>query len=45
MKGRQKGRPTNYVHATVNEPLAIGKAGVTFEVWDKWKKSVASSAR
>ena len=38
MKGRQKGRPTKYVHATLNEPAALGKAGVTFEVWDKWKK-------
>ncbi|MDP2138835.1 MAG: hypothetical protein Q8J74_13375 [Candidatus Didemnitutus sp.] len=38
MKGRQPGRPTKWVSATVNEPVSIGKPGVKFEVWDKWKQ-------
>lgn len=39
MKGRQKGRPTKWVDAQVHETVTIGKAGVTFEVWGKWKKT------
>jgi len=39
MKGRQKGRPTKWVTATVQENVGIGKPGVTFEVWEKWKKT------
>jgi hypothetical protein len=38
MKGRQQGRPTKYVTATVSQPVTIGKPGVTFEIWEKWKK-------
>lgn len=38
MKGRQKGRPTKWVTAMVQEPIAIGKPGVTFTVWQKWSK-------
>jgi hypothetical protein len=38
MKGRQRGRPTKRVLATVREPLPVGKPGVTFEVWDKWRR-------
>jgi hypothetical protein len=38
MKGRQKGRPTKRVLATIQEPLLVGKPGVTFEVWDKWRR-------
>jgi hypothetical protein len=36
--GRQKGRPTKWVSAAVQESIAVGKPGVEFEVWDKWKK-------
>jgi hypothetical protein len=39
MKGRQKGRPTKWVRANVIEPLRIGRRGITFEVWNKWKKT------
>jgi hypothetical protein len=39
MKGRQKGRPTKWVNARVYEPVDIGKRGVTFEVWRKWKRT------
>jgi hypothetical protein len=38
MKGRQKGRPTMWVSARVEQPIYIGKPGVKFEVWGKWKK-------
>ena len=38
MKGRQKGRPTKWVSASVSESIAVGKPGLTFEVWEKWKK-------
>lgn len=38
MKGRQPGRPTKFVTATVGQPIAIGKPGVTFEIWEKWKR-------
>ena len=39
MKGRQKGRPTKWVTASVEEYVAIGRPGVNFEVWDKWKRN------
>jgi len=38
MAGREKGRPTKWVAASLGESFAIGKPGITFEVWDKWKK-------
>jgi len=39
MKGRQHGRPTKWVTATMKEHVAVGKPGVKFEVWEKWKKN------
>ena len=39
MKGRQKGRPTKWVAATVQETISIGKPGVLFEVWEKRRKT------
>ena len=39
MKGRQQGRPTKWVTATMKEHVAVGKPGVKFEVWEKWKKN------
>ncbi len=38
MKGRQRGRPTKWVIASVSEAISVGKPGLTFEVWDKWRK-------
>jgi hypothetical protein len=38
MKGRQKGRPTKWVSANILESVEIGKRGVRFEVWEKWKR-------
>ena len=39
MRGRQPGRPTKWVRARVGAPVDIGKRGISFEVWDKWKRS------
>jgi hypothetical protein len=38
MKGRVRGKPTKWVHASIAETVAIGKPGMTFEIWDKWRK-------
>ena len=38
MKGRQKGRPTKWVSAKIFESVEIGKPGIQFEVWEKWKR-------
>ena len=38
MKGRRKGRPTKWVSAQIEQSILIGKPGVKFEVWGKWKK-------
>ncbi|HTV48305.1 MAG TPA: hypothetical protein VMG59_07670 [Phycisphaerae bacterium] len=39
MKGRQKGRPTKWVAASLKESVSIGKRGVRFDVWEKWKRT------
>jgi hypothetical protein len=39
MKGRQPGRPTKWVKASVLEYVEIGKPGIQFEVWEKWKRN------
>ncbi len=44
MRGRQKGRPTKYVKASIQEPIWLGRAGIQFDVWDKWERKSASSA-
>jgi hypothetical protein len=38
MKGRQTGRPTKWVAASVDQWLEINKIGFRFAVWDKWKR-------
>ena len=38
MKGRQAGRPTKRVYASVVQWLEINKTGVKFSVWEKWKR-------
>ena len=38
MKGRQPGRPTKWVSASLFEVVDIGKRGIQLEVWEKWKK-------
>ena len=38
MTGRQKGRPTKWVSASVEQAFPVGKPGITFEVWEKWKR-------
>ena len=37
--GRQKGRPTKWVKATVWEYFGVGRRGIQFEVWEKWKRT------
>lgn len=44
MAGREKGRPTKWVAASVDESFAVGKPGITFEVWEKWKKKLGTLA-
>ena len=39
MAGRERGRPTKWVTAIVHEHVAVGKPGITFEVWRKWKRN------
>ena len=36
MKGRQKGRPTKWVSASVDQWLGVDKTGFKFMVWEKW---------
>jgi hypothetical protein len=38
MKGRQSGRPTKWVYATVDQWLHVDKTGFRFAVWEKWKR-------
>jgi len=38
MRGRVSGRPTKWLRATIHEGVDMGKAGIQFEVWQKWKK-------
>jgi hypothetical protein len=38
MRGRRPGRPTKWLKATLGEPVQLSRTGITFEVWDKWKK-------
>ena len=39
MKGRQKGRPTKWLRASVEEAVWIGKRRIRFDVWNKWKQT------
>jgi hypothetical protein len=39
MKGRQPGRPTKWVSASVLQLIDIGKSGIQLEVWEKWKRT------
>jgi len=39
MKGRQKGRPTKWVYASVDQWLDVNKTGFRFEVWEKCKRN------
>jgi hypothetical protein len=38
MKGKQKGRPTKWVVASIQETIGISRTGIEFEVWEKWKR-------
>jgi hypothetical protein len=38
MRGRRPGRPAQWLWAGVHEPMQLGRTGITFEVWGKWRK-------
>jgi hypothetical protein len=38
MRGRVQGRATKWLRATVNESIDVGKSGMRFEIWQKWRK-------
>jgi hypothetical protein len=37
MKGRQPGRPTKWVYATVAQEIDVDRSGFKFVVCEKWK--------
>jgi hypothetical protein len=38
MKGRQKGRPVKWVDASIEQCLDVDRAGISFLVYNKWKR-------
>lgn len=38
MRGRQKGRPTKWVEGSIDQGVEINRTGVSFTVWQKWKR-------
>jgi hypothetical protein len=43
MKGRQKGRPTKWVSASVEQWIDVNKAGFRFHVAPKWKRNTKTT--
>jgi hypothetical protein len=39
MPQRRMGKPTKWVGANTEQYLWLNKSGITFEVWDKWKRT------
>lgn len=39
MRGRQKGRATNRVAASVDQGIPINRAGMKFQVFKKWSRA------
>ena len=39
MRGRQPGRPTKWVTASVEQVVDVDRVGIMFHVWRKWSKS------
>ena len=39
MRGRQKGRPTKWVYASVEQDMSVNRAGFKFDVWEKWART------
>ena len=33
-----QGKPSKWAKAKINEPIWLGKAGISIVVWDKWVK-------
>ena len=38
MKGRQPGRSTKWVSASIEQVIDVNRSGIRFAVWRKWKK-------
>jgi hypothetical protein len=38
MKGRQKGRPTKWVRASVEQWIDVNRTGIKFDITRKWKR-------
>ena len=39
-----KGKPKKWITAQIEEPIPLGKAGITVVVWDKWGKTRRGTA-
>jgi len=39
MRGRQPGRATNWVAASIDQRIPVNRVGMTFQVWKKWSKA------
>ena len=39
MKGRQPGRPIKWVDASIGQWLGLNKTGITFVIYNKWKRN------
>ena len=39
MRGRQKGRPTKWVYASVEQGIYVDRTGFKFNVWEKWART------
>ena len=38
------GKPTKWATATISEGIALGKAGISIVIWDKWGKKRRGTA-
>ena len=39
MRGRQPGKPTKLVSASVDQWIEVDRVGFRFHVWQKWKRT------
>jgi len=45
VKGRQKGRPTKWVRASVEQWVDVNRTGFSFEISSKWKRNQKTVGR
>jgi len=41
VRGKRQGRPKKWVSASMQETFRVFRPGVTFEIWNKWKRKKA----